>query len=190
MSRPLAVAPPTLIGIDGGLATTGVAVVQLYGGAPIVRRLDVFETEKSDKKLNVRGSEDTVSRARVLLENLEGVYEECGGDVLCMETLSLPRNAGSSAKIGVALGVVVAFAQRHGMPIVQASPVLVKKAVCDKGTASKEEVIAAVRRLHPEADSRLDEFVKTNREHAADAVAVVRACFDSEVVRLLRGRAA
>lgn len=184
-----------LLGIDGGLATTGLAALRLEQGRETVLRFDVFETEKSDKKLHVGASEDTVARARVLLGNLERVLGDLNrdGDVpaaLCMETLSLPRNAGSSAKIGVALGIVVAFAQRHGLPIVQASPVLVKKAVCGVGTASKDDVIKAVKRLYPETEAWFDGLNKGDREHAADAVAVIRACFASEVVQLLRSRAA
>lgn len=189
---------PVIIGIDGGLASTGICAMQLGDPFPneqryadVVLDMETFETEKSNKKLNVRASEDTVARARVLYDNLNRFLDCWPGQVraICMETLSLPRNAGASAKIGVALGVIVATAEQRRLAIVQAAPMIVKRAVCHKGTASKEEVIAAVKTLHHETVPMLDAMTKGRREHSADAVAIVRACFDSEIIRLIRGEA-
>jgi Holliday junction resolvasome RuvABC endonuclease subunit len=89
--------------------------------------------------------------------------------------------------VALAWGVVVAVAQRHGLPLVQASPQEVKLALVGRKSAPKEEIVAEVERRWPELE--LPSQV-TLQEHAADAVAVVLACLDSPVLEMARGVAA
>jgi Holliday junction resolvasome RuvABC endonuclease subunit len=177
-----------LIGIDGGLAHMGIATMDRGEIVSLV----VIETEKSEKKREVRGSEDIVRRARevwdVLDTQMTRARREGTGLVVCMETLSLPRNAGASAKIGVALGIVVGCAALRALPIVQASPQEVKKKIAGVRNASKDDVKTAVRRLYPSSSLLLDQMRKGDQEHAADAVAVIHACLDSDVVRAAGAR--
>jgi len=174
-----------IVGIDGGLSHMGVALMHFDSGArnSSVVSMKTIETERSDKKRSVRESEDVVRRAREVWSWLELELYERDVRVVCMETLSLPRNAGSSAKIGVALGVVVAVAASKNLPIVQASPQEVKAKIARARNASKDDVELQVRQRYPSTAAFLDAMRKGDREHAADAVAVIHACLDSDVVR-------
>lgn len=163
-----------VLGIDpAALATLSLAPVNVTPGAGRVVRSWVVRTEKRSRKLAVRASGDNVRRARHLAQELEVA--------LACEAQSWPRNAGASAKVALASGVVCGLAELHGLPLVQASPQDVKRAVCGVKTASKDDVIGAIERRFPDV-----EWPKPNSviEHTADAVASVVACLDAEARRL------
>jgi Holliday junction resolvasome RuvABC endonuclease subunit len=88
----------------------------------------------------------------------------------------------------MAWGVLVAVAKRRSLPIVQATPQEVKRAVTGSKTASKVEVQNALELLYPTAPAWPTR--KALVEHAADALAVVVACLDAPVIGLARRMAA
>lgn len=173
-----------LLGVDPGFAVMGFAAVELH---PDKHRDKltcwVVRTEPSHRKRNVRASEDNVRRTREIAKAVSKAIYEHEPLVLCVETMSWPRNAGSVAKIALAWGALCAVAERHGIAIVQASPQEVKKAVTGSKTASKAEVIQAIEARWPDV---VWPEQATLVEHAADAAAVVLATLDSDVVRLAR----
>lgn len=172
-----------VLGVDPGFASMGFAAVAVDPVGDLANAVWVVRTEKSTKKGNVRASEDNVRRAMELSFRLEEAVANWAPLAVAAETMSWPRNAGAAAKVALAWGVLCSVAKRHGLPLVQASPQQVKLAICGSKTASKEEVIAAVRKRWPELE--LPKQV-TLQEHAADAAAVVVACLDSEVLRMAR----
>jgi len=180
-----------VLGLDPGFAALGLAAVDLTPGAERVHRAWVVRTEKAARKVEVRASDDNVRRAREIAAELERAAVEWDPVALVAEAQSWPRNAGASAKVGIAWGLVAALAERHGLPLVQASPQDVKRATCGAKTASKAEVIAAIEARFPDV---VWPRQATLVEHAADAVAVVLACLDSPVLAMARrlgaGRAA
>jgi crossover junction endodeoxyribonuclease RuvC len=171
-----------VLGVDPGFASLGLAAVELAGD---VRPLEawVVRTEPSSRKRAVRASEDNVRRCVELATALEAAVTRWKPVALAAETMSWPRNAGAAAKVALAWGVLVALAHRHGLPLVQASPPDVKRALLGRKSAAKEEMIAEVERRWPELE--LPSQV-TLQEHAADAVAVVLACLDSPVLVMAR----
>lgn len=171
-----------VFGIDSGLATFGIAAVDL-AGTPRLVDAGVFTSEPSKKKLNVRSQDDLARRVRELSAYVETWTKAHNPIALCLEAPSWPRAADASAKLGAAFGVVYTTAQRLALPLVQALPVDVKLAVCRSKKATKDDVIAAVERLHPDVcwPSRTGLW-----EHVADAIAVVHACLDSDTLRMAR----
>jgi crossover junction endodeoxyribonuclease RuvC len=167
------------LGIDPGFASLGFAAVEL---SAVVRvpRCWVERTEPSAKKRDVRQSEDLVRRCRELTVALERTIAEWHPAVACAETMSWPRDMKAATRVALAWGVIAAVLERHGIALVQASPQEVKKAMCGSKSASKEDVQLAV-------EERVEAVTwptqKTLVEHAADAVAVVLTCADSDVVR-------
>ena len=172
-----------VLGVDPGFAALGLAAVEIGAGAPQPRAAWVERTEPSPRKRAVRASEDNVRRAQELANALERAIAEWQPVALAAETMSWPRNAGAVAKVALAWGAVCACASRHALPVVQASPQDVKRALVGRKSASKEEVIAEVERRFPELE--LPE-ARTLQEHAADATAVVLACLDSPVLGMAR----
>lgn len=186
------VAPPAprpitlrILGVDPGFSSIGLSltVMDPASGRLLAADTTVITTEKSHRKLEVRASEDNVRRAREIARALEGVIEAFHPTALCCETQSWPRNAGAATKVAIAWGVIVALADRYRLPILQASPQDVKKAVCQRKDASKEDVIAAVEGL---VENIVWPDRKGDFEHAADATAVVIACAQSETMLAIR----
>lgn len=168
-----------ILGVDPGFASLGLAAVELTLQTCAPLAAWVVHTEPSARKQAVRASEDNVRRCGELATALEAAVTRWSPVALAAETMSWPRNAGSAAKVALCWGVLVAVAHRHGLPLVQASPQDVKRALLGTKTASKEEMIAEVERRWPGLELSTQ---ATLQEHAADAVAVVVACLDSPVL--------
>lgn len=192
-----------LLGIDPGLAHLGYAAIELPPDPAIdmmrITDFGLLKNKKSDKKQHVLATEDNLRRARILAEFLEALIERHTSGksrliAICAESMSWPRNAAASSKIGIAWGVLAATALRHHVPILQAAPMVVKLAVAGSKTASKEDVQAGVERIitrvHPDLGGTLPELGKRipkgDREHPYDAAAVAITCRKAEAVQLAR----
>jgi Holliday junction resolvasome RuvABC endonuclease subunit len=190
---------PVFLGIDGGFALTGYALVSYRGSKADLRVLEMglLETTKSARKVPV--SEDNVRRARLLTKKLkdligephasdgrgyfEGVFPSC----ICSEAMSYPRSSSTACKLGISWGIVSALAETRGFPIVQVSPQDLKYICTGSRTASKGELRA---RLSLDYPSSMEAFEKaeigaSKAEHCWDALGAIIACLDTEIVRAL-----
>lgn len=172
-----------VLGVDPGFAALGLAAVDVSPDGEHLVDCWVVTTEPSTRKQAVRDSEDNARRAREITRALQTALDVHRPTVVAAETMSWPRNASSAAKVALAWGALCALLERGGLPLVQASPQDVKRAVCGVKNASKDDVALAVEARFPEVTWPTK---ATLQEHAADAIAVVVACLDSELVRLAR----
>lgn len=173
------------LGIDPGLASLGVAVVEKSVSGLRVVALDVLRTAKSPAKRGVLQSEDTTERLRALHRGLDDVIDLYSPVAVCMESFSPPRSASVAAKCGMAVGLVVGLAA-DAMPIFQASPQAIRRRFGLPRGATKQEVWAAVDgRLARSGDVRPVWALAwppgkvpptSQQEHALDALAVAVAC--------------
>jgi Holliday junction resolvasome RuvABC endonuclease subunit len=184
-----------IIGIDPGLATCGLAVVDLTPTGYRLLRLDVFASKPSPKKQSVLAASDTLRRARELADWLSPWIN--GASAVAAERFSAPRNASSAAKIGWAWGVIAALAEAEHMPVIQPSPQEVHKTLCGSASASKLDVEQACReRLVNDGPHNGEAAIgdlnarlaRGLHEHAWDAFAVVLASLDSDLARAIRPR--
>ena len=180
-----------VLGIDPGLASFGLAIVALTPTEEIVHELLVKTTEPSSRKLNVLAADDTFSRARKLAELFEGHVNRMGESLhaICAESMSWPRSSTNATKTAISWGILASVAVRTKLPLVMATPMEIKTAVCNSKTASKGEVQKALFKRYPDAAAlkTFKKFVgKTKQEHGFDALGSVVACLDSEVIRLAR----
>lgn len=171
-----------VFGLDPGLATLGLAVVELVPGGERVLSLAVFRSQKSKRK--IPQSEDRVRRCQELTTWLTAVINVQRPAVICTEAQSWPRNASATAMIGMAWGVIAALAEIHGFGIVQASPQEIKKAVAGNKQASKAEILQALELAYPLAPSW--PTPASVAEHAADALAAIVACLNTPVIKMAR----
>lgn len=172
----------TLLGIDPGFAALGLAQVELVGSGERVAELGVVRTAKSNRKRGIRASDDNVRR---IIELAQAVEPWVAPDVIaiCVESQSWPRSSAVCGKLGMAWGVVGALAARHQLPVLQASPKEIKRAVTGKATASKDAVQTALEARY--GPLRLPEQ-RTLHEHACDALGAVAACLEAPVVLMAR----
>lgn len=175
-----------VMGIDPGFAAFGIAKVEVRpardGGLDVLAlETRVLRTAPSAKKAAVRSSEDLVRRCGELVLGIEAAVQDWKPLALAGETMSWPRDLRAATRVALAWGVIAAIASRYSLPVVQASPQDVKKALVGSKSASKEEIIGAVLARWPHLELPKQ---TTLHEHAADAAAVVYACRDSQVITM------
>jgi len=179
---------PCVLGIDSGFASAGYAIVGLDRDSLHVHTLGVVRTAASAKKLKVKAADDNMRRGREITSQYHPFLTP-RVIAICMESPSLPRNASTSFKMGIFYGIVAALVEIYDVPVVQVSPQALKKGVCGKSTASKEEIARALDLRF--SRSFTDELVQRGipagmHEHAYDALGTIVASEDSEVLRLAR----
>lgn len=181
---------PRILGLDPGFANIGWGVVELHPTNPAedaILSCGVFRTEKSDKKRQVAASDDNLRRGREITAELQKLIELHNVSAICAESMSFPRNASAAAKVAMCWGVVAALVHQKRLPLSQSSPQEIKRLLCGKKDASKEDVAAAVRKRYPAIGPMVEEVIPSAREHAFDAVAAILASLEtSDVVRVLR----
>lgn len=172
-----------VLGIDPGFSSLGWSVWEVTKVDTNPIRCGVIRTEKATRKVQVRASEDNIQRAQHIYDELFSLITINDCKLICTETMSWPRNAGVVAKMGIVWGVIASVASRNGTPIIQASPVDIKKAMTQDAKASKDKMIEWVRMVFPDLQFPEQE---TLHEHCADAVAAVWACRHSQLFKAMR----
>jgi crossover junction endodeoxyribonuclease RuvC len=176
-----------ILGLDLGLATCGVAVIDLgiVHEHDRVVAFDVIVTEASAKKRNVRATADNVRRIRELYDGLLKHVSRRLPALICAEEQSWPRNSSTCAKIGMAWGVMVSLASMYKIPLLQVSPKQIKESVCGHASASKEDVRSALEKRYTNLPPWPAK--KSTIEHAADALGAFVACLEDDMLQMARG---
>jgi len=145
------------IGIDPGLADTGVGVVT-------GREFDIdsysFGAIQTSKSLSLP------ERLDIIFSKLLTVLKEEEPDLMVVEDVfSLEKFPKSGIMLGKVTGVILLAGFRSGVPVVEIPVREAKKILTGNGNASKEQLEKAVRHLlnHPE---------RIHPNHASDALAL------------------
>jgi len=104
-------------------------------------------------------------RLRAIRDGLAGLIREHRPDVVAIEEVFYGKSFQSALRIGESRGVAILAAAELGVPVVEYSAALIKKAVTGNGRASKPQVQAMVARL-------LGLGVPPEPADAADALAI------------------
>jgi crossover junction endodeoxyribonuclease RuvC len=146
-----------VIGIDPGMASTGLAVVaeRTTGAAGVV----------AAETVRTRAGAPEPDRLRTLFHTTMAAIDRHRPRAIAVERLMWGRNVTSAMGVARATGVVLLAAAEAGLPVFEYAPLEVKLAVAGNGSAGKPEVRRALERLHGVADLPAE-------PDAADAVAV------------------
>ena len=153
----------TILGIDPGLAATGIGILRISRGTPTEAAYDCIAT-KAGKEFTKRLVE-IHSRARAIIRMFKP-------DVMAIERLFFSRNVKTAMYVGQAMGVVKLAAGQAGVPVFEYTPMEVKQSVTGRGMGDKREVASMVARL-----LGLDRVPKP--DDAADALAIAYCHFAS-----------
>lgn len=179
-----------LIGIDPGFATLGTAILEDVDGRWFVQELWTHTTKAESKKRNVFAVEDNIRRGLETATYLRSltVRAMSMGVVAgyCCEGMSFPRNSSSAAKMATTWGTLIALSEALAIPILQASPQLIKIELCTDKKATKDDVIAAVAKRCPEIVGLRKPIVRGMWEHAHDAVAAALTCSKDRAIEIAR----
>lgn len=145
-----------ILGIDPGTRVSGYGLLSIHeeGYAPLdygcIRPPSHFKLSE---------------RYLVLFDSVEELIERHHPTALVVETQYVHKNVQSAIKLGMARGVVILAAKKHGLPIFEYTPTQAKKAVVGNGKASKFQVQGMVQHL-------LKLITPPKPEDAADALAL------------------
>jgi crossover junction endodeoxyribonuclease RuvC len=145
-----------VIGVDPGMASTGLAAVRAEGAT----RSIVFATT-----IRTPAGAPEAERVLTLHQAVEQAIEEHRPESVAIESLMWGKNAGSAMAVARASGVVLLAAAERGIRVHEYAPLEVKMAVTGNGAAAKQDVRRALEKLHGLKE------VPTQPD-AADAVAV------------------
>jgi crossover junction endodeoxyribonuclease RuvC len=145
-----------VLGVDPGIATTGLAVLAREAG---VTRLVWSATVRTEPR------RPEAQRLRTLHDAVERAILAHRPSAVAVERVMWGANKTSALSVARATGVVLLAAASAGLPVEEYAPLEVKMAVTGAGGADKRQVRSALARLH-----RLREVPA--QPDAADAVAV------------------
>ncbi|HHT78647.1 MAG TPA: crossover junction endodeoxyribonuclease RuvC [Actinobacteria bacterium] len=121
-----------ILGIDPGLETTGVSVIDISDSSSYkIIFCDCIITSKN-KKIPQRLSE--------IYEGISEVIQKCEPSCLAIEELFFAANAKTAMNVGQARGTVLLAAFLNNMEIYEYTPLEVKQAITGYGRASKEQI--------------------------------------------------
>jgi len=167
-----------LIGGDLGFASIGISVATFDNGIVTPIQMRVIRTKKSNEG---SVSEDNFNRARFIYHEILKSIPIASIDnvIIFIEAASASRDASAAGKVSLCFGVLAAIAAEHNIQVVQNSPQKIKKILCGKTSASKEEVEQALRNIFTTTD--FDSMLKQSKvpkglyEHAFDALGAIVA---------------
>ena len=147
------------MGVDPGSRVTGYGVVSSQGS-----RLQCVKYG-AIKGSNLSRGAPFPERLRKIHEELATLLEQYSPSVVAVEQVFHAVNARSALQLGHARGVILLAAAQLGIPLVEYSPLEIKKSVSGYGRADKEQTQTMVRIL-------LNLKEKPKPYDASDALAV------------------
>ncbi len=156
----------TILGIDPGIADTGFGVIVKNGHDLIC--LD-YGTIKTKAQLSLP------QRLSHLHQQLEKIITKFKPDLIAVEELFFYKNVKTAFMVGQARGVILLTAWQANLKIVEFTPLQVKQAVSNYGSASKQQVQKMVKLL-----LKLNKLPKP--DDAADALAIA-ICASNERIK-------
>jgi crossover junction endodeoxyribonuclease RuvC len=127
-----------VLGVDPGLARTGVAVVEGLPGALRLVHASCIATAP--------GTSDA-QRLSLLFAALESVVAQHRPDAAAVEQLFFASNRTTAMRVGEARGVALCALARAGLEVSEYTPMQVKEAVAGYGGAGKAQVGRMVRSI-------------------------------------------
>lgn len=146
-----------IIGIDPGLAATGIGIIRGYGLQVEGYAFGSITTE---------ASQSTAHRLHDIFSKLQQVIQKESPDIMIVEDIfSLGRYPKSGITLGKVTGVVLLCASQAAIPVVEVPVREIKQVLTGNGNASKEQLETAVRHA-------LNRQTPIRPFHASDALAI------------------
>lgn len=165
----------TILTMDPSLTGWGWAVLDTAG---IVLDFGCIKTTPMNKKLRIRKGDDDIRRVEEITEVLIELVTKYHVRLITCELPHGSQTASAMKMVGVVLGLVPVLYIWAGIPCEWYSEADAKKCVLGKRSASKAEMIAAIKKLYS-----LDfPGVKYKDEAIADAIAIYHTAFKTGTI--------
>lgn len=179
-----------VLGLDVSMTNTGWVIVRADSTDHLwLKDCGVIQTEKLSSTEKVSGTVDSIRRAAHIASELQKAIKGHEITLVCVESMSWPRNAASSIKMAMAWGAIAELLVSR--PLIEVGPQEIKKVVAGSRSATKQEVEAAVRKnlSHSHLSASLLEKQiprKALREHCWDALGSILTSQKTERWKLVR----
>ena len=120
-----------ILGIDPGIATVGFGVISGNGIRSSFINCGIISTPAGER---------TEKRLWDIFQNMTELIEKYKPDSIAIEELFFNSNQKTVVNVCQARGVILACAEKHGIPIFEYTPLQVKVAICGYGRAEKRQV--------------------------------------------------
>lgn len=128
-----------MLGVDPGMASTGLAMVGGGGGRAEVLWATTVRTSSEVPE---------AQRLRAIAGAVRDAVARHRPQALAIERLLWGRNTGSAMGVARASGVVMLAGAEAGIPVLEYAPLEVKMAVTGDGKAGKQQVRRSLERIH------------------------------------------
>ncbi|QBI96463.1 RuvC-like resolvase [Mycobacterium phage Donny] len=161
-----------ILGIDTSLTATGLARIDVVpieeDDNPLAAYVAVVGKVGAPKPTKDKSKRAMARRVNALIEQIEWCFEgDEKPDAVGMESLAFGARGEGAWVLPWIFGRVIELCEKHDVPLQVVATSARAKFATGKGNASKDQVLAAVIKLFPEAD------VSDNNEADALAVAAV-----------------
>jgi crossover junction endodeoxyribonuclease RuvC len=154
-----------ILGIDPGLATTGVSIIEGSGDSYSALYCSCIETKK-----NIM----THERLKLIYLGIDGIIKKYKPSFFAIEELFFSANVKTAVDVGQARGVSMLAAAVNGLRIYEYTPLEVKQAVVGYGRATKDQVKYMVRII---LKMNLGDLPKKDDAWDSLAIAITHASF-------------
>ena len=138
----------TILTNDPSLTAWGYAVLTVGNGIVLVDEVSCIKTSPDYKKLRIRKGDDRVRRAEELTRQLKEVCIRYDVDWILSELPHGSQSAVAAVMIGLTTGIVVGLSEGLGISVEWFSDTDAKKAVLQRRSVSKAEMIQAITSLY------------------------------------------
>jgi Holliday junction resolvasome RuvABC endonuclease subunit len=168
------------MGVDPGMACTGIAVITMPELVPPRPKLELVKlklvrTEKASKKVlrETRMTGDDQRRLRDVWNALQGLYDEYRPVVIGVEAYTpwVGRMGGNAWKVALSYQLVCCFGWHVGVEPFVFLPGDLKRIFVGQKGASKGDVAAAIAEKVVGVREQVADIAKTMQEHVTDAIA-------------------
>jgi crossover junction endodeoxyribonuclease RuvC len=120
-----------VLGIDPGLATTGIAVLEVTGNQYKPVFCNFILTEKD---------QPTYQRLKIIYESINTLILEYCPDCVAIEEIFFSANVKTALSIGQARGVSILAGSENNLKVYEYTPLQVKQALVGYGRATKKQM--------------------------------------------------
>lgn len=129
-----------ILGIDPGLSTAGIGLIEKGKNAQDIRALDWMT-------ITTPPSLDLPDRLLELALDLETYLKEAKPDLAVVEELFFSTNKRTAMDVSQARGVIIVTLKKHGIEVIGVTPLQLKTAITGDGKADKLQMQTMVKRI-------------------------------------------
>jgi crossover junction endodeoxyribonuclease RuvC len=130
-----------ILGIDPGLATIGIGVIETGPGGSLLNPDWLTITSPAHTPL--------ADRLHELHRDLSAFVADLKPDLAVVERLFFAKNVTTALDVAHARGVILLTLAEHGIPLIEATPMQLKQGITGDGGADKQQVQSMLmHRLH------------------------------------------